>query len=160
MTDESLEQTVRRLAAIEEIRRLKAAYFRCVDFRLWDEFADLFTDDLEVDFAESTSTPVGKDQFVASVARHFESGYSVHHGHLAEIDVLGDTEARAFWPMYDRVESPAGSGYDSHEGWGHYTEHYRRCDDGRWRICGTKLSRVHRIVLPQADDVPTTDGLP
>jgi ketosteroid isomerase-like protein len=156
MTDETLEQTIRRLAAIEDIRRVKAAYLRCVDLRLWDEFADLFTDDLEVDFAESTSHPAGKEQFLASVANHFVTGYSVHHGHLGEIDVIDDTHATAIWPMYDRVESPADSGYVSHEGWGHYTESYRKGDDGRWRIARSRLSRIHRVVLPQSDDVPNT----
>lgn len=160
MIEETLEQAVRRLTAIEDIRRLKASYFRCVDFRLWDEFADLFTEDLEVDFAESTSKAVGKAEFVAAVARHFVSGYSVHHGHLGEIDIVDDRTATAFWPMYDRVESPSDSGYVSHEGWGHYTESYRKCDDGRWRISRTRLSRIHRVELPKNDDVPTTKGLP
>jgi hypothetical protein len=149
---ETMEQAVRRLCAIEDIRRVKAAYFRCVDLRLWDEFADLFTEDLEVDFAESTSNPVDKPKFLESVARHFDSGYSVHHGHLPEIDIVDETTATALWPMYDRVESPRDSGYESHEGWGHYTETYRRCSDDRWRICRIKLSRIHRIVLPKEDD--------
>ncbi len=156
LMDETLEQAVRRLVAIEEIRRVKAAYLRCVDLRLWDEFADLFTDDLVVDFAESTSHPSGKEQFLASVANHFRTGYSVHHGHLGEIQVLDDTHATAIWPMYDRVESAADSGYVSHEGWGHYTESYRRCDDGHWRIAHSRLSRIHRVELPPADDIPDT----
>lgn len=153
MTEEPIEEVVRRLAAIEDIRRLKARYFRCVDFRLWDEFADLFTDDLEVDFAESTSGPKGKEQFLTSVAKHFVTGYSVHHGHLPEINVLDADNATAMWPMYDRVESPTDSGYVSHEGWGHYTETYRRCTDGQWRISRSRLSRIHRVVLPKNDAV-------
>jgi ketosteroid isomerase-like protein len=155
VTDSDLELRIQRLEAIEEIRQLKARYFRCVDFRLWEEFADLFTEDLEVDFAESTSDPKGKAEFLASVAKHFVTGYSVHHGHIPEIDVDGDT-ATAIWPMFDRVESPADSGYDSHEGWGHYTETYRRCDDGRWRIRRSKLSRIQREVLPKR----ATQGVP
>ncbi|MDO3402764.1 nuclear transport factor 2 family protein [Mycolicibacterium neoaurum] len=148
---EDLERRIRRLEAIESIRLVKARYFRCVDFRLWDEFADLFTDDLEVDFAESTSKPKGKFEFLASVANHFVTGYSVHHGHLPEIDIVDDDTATALWPMYDRVESPADSGYESHEGWGHYTETYRRCDDGKWRISRSKLSRIQREVLPKRE---------
>ena len=151
MTEKPIEEVVRRLAAIEDIRRLKARYFRCIDFRLWDEFADLFTDDLEVDFAESTSGPKGKEQFLASVAKHFVTGYSVHHGHVPEIDVLDADNATGIWPMYDRVESPADSGYVSHEGWGHYTETYRRGIDGQWRISRSRLSRIERVVLPKHD---------
>lgn len=155
MSDNDLEARVRRLEAFEEIRQLKARYFRCVDFRLWNQFEDLFTDDLEVDFAESTSKPAGKAEFLASVANHFVSGYSVHHGHVPEIDIVDDTTATAIWPMYDRVESPAGSGYVSHEGWGHYTENYRRCDDGKWRISRTRLSRIRRDVLPKRTETVT-----
>lgn len=154
MSDHDLEQRVRRLEDIESIRRVKARYFRCVDFRLWDEFADLFTDDLEVDFAESTSKPKGKNEFIASVASHFVTGFSVHHGHLSEIDIIDDNTATALWPMYDRVESPADSGYVSHEGWGHYSETYRRCDDGQWRISRSKLSRIRRNVLPKEEEQP------
>ncbi|MGQ4599632.1 nuclear transport factor 2 family protein [Nocardia sp. R6R-6] len=153
MSDNDLEKTVRRLAAIEDIRQVKARYFRCVDLRLWEEFADLFTDDLEVDFAESTSLPKGKQEFLTSVANHFRSGWSVHHGHIPEIEILDDTTATAIWPMYDRVESPADSGYVSHEGWGHYTEHYRRCADGKWRIYRSRLTRIQRNVLPKPDRV-------
>ncbi|WP_308162708.1 nuclear transport factor 2 family protein [Nocardia alni] len=152
MSENDLERSVRRLIAIEDIRQLKARYFRCVDLRLWEEFADLFTEDLVVDFAESTSDPKGKTEFLASVARHFRSGYSVHHGHIPEIDVVDDTSATAIWPMYDRVESPADSGYVSHEGWGHYTETYRKCDDGKWRICRSRLTRIQRNVLPKREE--------
>ncbi|MFI7195146.1 nuclear transport factor 2 family protein [Nocardia nova] len=152
MNNSDLERAVHRLLAIEEIRQLKARYFRCVDLRQWDEFADLFTDDLTVDFAESTSDPKGKKEFLASVARHFETGYSVHHGHIPEIDIVDETTATAIWPMYDRVESPVDSGYVSHEGWGHYTETYRRCDDGKWRICRSRLSRIRRNVLPKCEE--------
>jgi ketosteroid isomerase-like protein len=154
VSDSDLEQRIRRLEAIEEIRQVKARYFRCVDLRLWDEFADLFTDDLEVDFAESTSKPQGKQEFLASVANHFVTGYSVHHGHVPEIDVVDDATATAIWPMYDRVESPPDSGYASHEGWGHYTETYRRCADGRWRICRSRLTRIRRDVIPKRTETP------
>lgn len=153
MSTSDLERRIRRLEDIEEIRTLKARYFRCVDFRLWDEFADLFTDDLEVEFVESTSDPKGKDEFLASVARHFVTGYSVHHGHQPEIEIVDETTAKALWPMYDRVESPADSGYVSHEGWGHYTETYRRCDDGRWRISRSRLTRIERYELPKREGV-------
>lgn len=155
MSDRGLEQRIRRLEAIEEIRQLKARYFRCVDLRLWDEFSDLFTDDLEIDFAESTSKPKGKLEFVVSVAHHFVAGYSVHHGHVPEINIIDDTSATAIWPMYDRVESPPDSGYASHEGWGHYTETYRRCDDGRWRICHSRLTRIQRNILPKRTEAGT-----
>jgi hypothetical protein len=33
------------LEALEQIRRLKYRYFRSLDLKLWDEFADTFTAD-------------------------------------------------------------------------------------------------------------------
>lgn len=146
--EETLEQAVRRLVAIEEVKKLKARYFRCVDSKQWEEFSTLFTDDLEVDFAESTSGPRNREEFVASAARHFEGGLSIHHGHAPEIDVLDEDNATAIWPMFDLVESAPDSPYESHTGYGHYTERYRRVD-GRWLISRTRLSRVKRVVLPK-----------
>ncbi|HWD03515.1 MAG TPA: nuclear transport factor 2 family protein [Amycolatopsis sp.] len=144
--DESIERTVQRLADLEDIRQLKARYFRAVDLKLWDLFADLFTDDLEIDFAESTSNPMTREQFVESARCHFEGGLSVHHGHVPEIEIVDETHARGIWPMFDLVETPAESTYESHTGYGHYTEEYRK-EDGVWKISRTRLSRIKRVVL-------------
>ncbi|NKQ54255.1 nuclear transport factor 2 family protein [Amycolatopsis sp. K13G38] len=141
-----MEQVVRRLAAIEEIRQLKARYFRAVDLKLWGMFSELFTADLEIDFAESTSKPMTREQFVDSARRHFDGAVSVHHGHVPEIEILDETHARGIWPMFDIVETPQESKYESHTGYGHYTEEYRN-EDGRWRISRTQLSRIKRVVL-------------
>jgi hypothetical protein len=151
--DETVEQAVRRLVAIEEIRNLKARYFRCVDFHHWDEFRELFTENLEIDFAESTSNPTSRDEFVASVRRHFEtSTLSVHHGHNAEITVHDDDHANGIWPMFDLVEMPPDSGYDTHTGYGNYIEDYVRGPDGRWRIAKTQLTRIKRVVLSEGQN--------
>lgn len=144
--EESLEQAVKRLVAIEEIRQLKARYFRAVDMKKWDMFSDLFTEDLQIDFPESTSKPMTRDEFVRAAARHFAGAVSVHHGHIPEIEIIDDTRARAIWPMFDLVETPEDSDYDSHTGYGHYTEEYRK-EDGRWKICRTQLTRIKRVVL-------------
>lgn len=147
--EENLEQAVRRLVAIEEIRQLKARYFRAVDLKLWDLFRDLFTEDLRIDFAESTSKPMTRDEFVASASRHFAGAVSVHHGHIPEIELIDDTHAKGIWPMFDLVETPEGSSYESHTGYGHYTEEYRK-EDGRWKIARTRLTRIKRVVLKPA----------
>lgn len=144
--EKSIEEQVRRLAAIEEIKQLKARYFRAVDLKLWDEFAQLFTEDLQIDFAESTTKPMNREQFVESARKHFEGAISVHHGHTPEIEIIDDTHARGVWPMFDLVETPEGSNYESHTGYGHYVEEYRK-EGGRWKICRTRLTRLKRVVL-------------
>jgi len=149
MPSQDLERRIARLEAIEEIRRLKARYFRCVDTRNWDEFADLFTLDCAFEFAESTSGAKGRHEFLAAVAKHFASGISVHHGHEPEIEILDEERATGIWPMFDLVESPADSGYVNHTGWGYYTEEYRRELDGAWRISRSRLNRIKRVELPK-----------
>lgn len=144
-----LEARIARLEAIEEIRRLKARYFRCVDLRQWDEFATLFTADFVPEYPESTSAPATKEQFLASVARHFVSGISVHHGHEPEIEILDTENATGSWPMFDLVESPPNSGYRNHTGWGHYAETYRKVE-GRWLIARIRLTRLKYLELPKA----------
>ncbi len=147
MTELTLEERIGRLEAIEEIRALKAKYCRFVDSKDWDAFASLFTDDLVIDFGESTSHPRSKDEFVASAARHFEKNLSVHQVHNGEVELLDATHARAIWPMYDLVEKTSkDSEYGSHTGWGHYTEEYRK-EGGRWLCCRTQLTRIKRVVL-------------
>ena len=37
------------LVTLEEIRQLKYRYLRCVDQKLWDEMADVFTSGATVD---------------------------------------------------------------------------------------------------------------
>ena len=38
------------LVALEEIRQVKYCYLRCVDLKLWDELAEVFTPDATVDY--------------------------------------------------------------------------------------------------------------
>ncbi len=148
--ERTLEQQVAWLVAIEEVRQLKARYCRAVDLKLWDVFADLFTDDLQIDFAESTTHPMTKEQFVESARRHFTGAVSVHHVHVAEIEIIDDAHARAICPMFDFVDAAEGSGYDSHTGWGHYVEEYRKVD-GRWYISRTQLTRIKRTLTKSAE---------
>ena len=46
---------VERLAAIEDIRRLKARYFRCVDEKDWAQLAALFAPDAVFDHSRGGS---------------------------------------------------------------------------------------------------------
>jgi uncharacterized protein (TIGR02246 family) len=143
----TLAERVDRLEAIEEIRALKAKYCRCVDTKDWEGFATIFTEDLVIDFGESTSHPQSKSEFVSSAARHFAKNLSVHQVHNGEVEFLDAAHARAIWPMYDLVEkTSADSDYASHTGWGHYTEEYRK-RDGRWLCSRTQLTRIKRVVL-------------
>ncbi len=148
MTDDlsdldALRAQMQRLADVEEIKKLKARYFRYVDLHWWPELRALFADDAVFEIAESTSSPRTADDFIASVGKHLDRAMTVHHGHMPEIDVVDAENAHGIWAMYDLVEPDTSSGYPVLTGYGHYTEHYRKVE-GQWRIARLRLSRLKR----------------
>lgn len=152
-----LRTEVRRLADIEEIKRLKARYFRYLDLHWWSELRALFTDDAAFEIGESTTAPRTADEFVAALRRHLDQAMSVHHGHMPEVEVLDAEHAYGIWAMYDLVEPAIGSGYPLLTGYGHYTEAYRKID-GHWRIAHLRLSRLKRSVDGAVVDGAEVDG--
>jgi hypothetical protein len=153
MTDTEPADAVQRLTAIHEIHQLKARYFRLLDAHDWDAFRELFTDDLTLDIAESTSRPDSPDTFVAALRRHLDDAVTVHQGHMPEIEILGPDSASGIWAMSDRVEPAVTSGYPSFTGYGHYHETYRRVG-GRWLISSLRLTRLARTERPRGAGQP------
>jgi hypothetical protein len=135
---------IARLDAIEEIRNLKARYFRLMDTKQWDELATLFAPDLEVHSPSGELWLRGGPEFAASLRSSLEHAVSSHQGFTAEIEILGADAARGIWAMQDVI-----SWEDRHprEGWkaivgrGHYHETYHRIG-GDWRIATLKLTRL------------------
>lgn len=138
---------IERLLAIEEIKKLKARYFRLLDAHDWAAFADLFTDDVCLDIAESSSGASTKEEFLAALRKHLGSAVSVHHGHMPEIEIVDDSTATGVWAMFDSVTPPPGSDYPVLTGFGHYYEEYR-LEDGRWRVSRLALTRIKRETTP------------
>jgi hypothetical protein len=152
-----LEEGLRRLEAIEEIKRLKASYFRYLDLHWWDELRSLFTDDAVYDIGESTARPATPEDFLGRVRSHLTQAMTVHHGHMPEITIVDDTHAHGIWAMYDLVEPAPDSGYPVLTGFGHYTEEYRKVE-GRWRIARLRLTRLKRSVDGRVVDGDRVDG--
>ncbi len=144
------------LLAIEDIKRLKARYFRCVDTKDWDRLASLFTCDGTMFFPESQTEPVSADDGVTFIKAALTTGTSVHHGHMAEVEILSPSTARAIWAMEDRLVWPEGEigalGLAELHGYGHYHEHYRK-ENGEWRIESFRLSRLWSRGTPPAGAV-------
>jgi uncharacterized protein (TIGR02246 family) len=131
---------------IEEIKKLKARYFRCLDTKDWDGYRDVFTDDVTLDLPTpdgSRGTQQGIDIFMDYV-RALTIIQSVHHGHMPEIELTSPDTATGIWAMEDHVQF--SEGYESH-GYGHYHETYEKADD-RWRIKAMKLSYLRMDVSP------------
>ena len=140
-----VEENLERLVAIEEIRKLKARYYRYLDLHWWDQLRDVFSEDCVYEIAESTAPPANRDEFITRVTTHLGEAMTVHHGHMPEIEIIDQTHARGIWAMFDVVEPRANSGYPVLTGFGHYTEEYRRSGD-KWRISRMRLTRLKRVV--------------
>jgi ketosteroid isomerase-like protein len=142
MTDDD-HALLRRLLDIEEIKQLKARYFRCIDQRDWEGWSDVFARDAVLEVPEADMTTTGRDAIVASVSALLTGARTVHHGHMPEIEITGADTARGTWAMFDYVEWPAADGGDrvGLQGFGHYVEEYVR-EEGTWRISRSRLVRL------------------
>lgn len=131
--------------AIEAIKRLKARYFRYLDTKQWDKFAELFTEDATGvwdGFEDGGSQFEGGAVIAREIARKCADAITIHHGHMPEIELTGDTTATGIWAMYDYVRMPEVA----FEGYGHYHEEYR-LTHGDWRIHRLHLTRLSQQIL-------------
>jgi hypothetical protein len=137
-----------QLLAIEEIKRLKARYFRCMDTKDWAGFAAVFATDAVMDMSEEAGKEPGDLSSVTRGARAIadmaqagmEGVQTVHHGHMPEIELLSPTTASGIWPMEDLLRWTTGPVRSLH-GYGHYHDTYEK-SAGAWRIKTTSLSRL------------------
>lgn len=144
---------VERLEAIEEIKQLKARYFRCMDTKDWDGFTSVFAPDARMDVSgelgdgadDSGGVTTGNREIAAFVRASIDDVTTVHHGHMPEIDVTSPTSATGTWAMEDHLWWPEGSPISKMHGYGHYHETYEKVD-GRWLITSTKLTRLRTDV--------------
>jgi ketosteroid isomerase-like protein len=136
--------TAAMLWDIEQIKQLKARYFRFLDTQQWDAFIDLFTDDCRHFLPDGASKEwIGNDDYLPMLKSTLVPGVTTHHGHMPEITLLSATEAEATWAMFDYVQTqPSGSGPIGLKGYGHYIETYRKEADGRWRISSKNNVRL------------------
>ena len=139
---------VDRLTAVEEIKALKARYFRCMDTKDWDAFANLFSADASIDMSgemRASKSDVGiihgRNEIVAFVRNAINDVTTVHHGHTPEIDLVSPTRATGIWAMEDSLRWPKGAPIRSLHGYGHYHDTYEKHDD-RWLIASTRLTRL------------------
>lgn len=136
---------IERVLDLEAIRRLKARYFRLMDTKKWEEFGDLFTEDVVVDVSDDVpgSEPIrGRATVLERIRKAVGEARTVHHGHMPEIEITGPSTARGVWAMEDYVEFPARDGRRrAFRGYGHYLEEYAK-EGGRWRIARLELKRL------------------
>ena len=136
---------VERLAAIEDLKGLKARYFRCIDTKDWVGIRELFASDAVIDMVgEGARALQTLDEFVHALETNLAGVVSVHHGHMPEIEVeIVAGTATGIWAMEDQIWWPEGSPIRHLHGYGHYHEAYVRVD-GRWWIATMRLDRLRR----------------
>ncbi|MGH3246188.1 MAG: nuclear transport factor 2 family protein [Trebonia sp.] len=145
---------IERLAAIEEIKQVKARYFRGVDTGDGNLVRSILAEDCVLDYRGGCTDPAtGKDYVPATnaVLRGREAWpagtqvntgmVSVHHGYNCEIEITSDTTATAIWSMTDRLHFPPGGQFSVMTGYGHYHETYEKAG-GAWKLKTTRLTRI------------------
>ncbi len=135
------------LQDLEDIRQLKARYFRLMDTQRWDEWSTCFSEDISAFYEgvprrrRDLPTAIrceGRAALVAGIEALMTGATSMHQGFMPEIAVTGPTTARAIWAMFDYVRLPTCA----FKGWGHYHEEYVKETDG-WKIRKIHLTRLH-----------------
>ena len=148
---EALASKVQILTDIEEIQRVKNAYFRCIDTANIDELRELLTEDYSCSCigGEYEYTASGRDEFLEMTRDSFNSKMvTQHNAHGPEIEILSPTEARGLWYFSDQVYN-----FFTKElliGTGLYRDRYVKVDD-RWRIQRAEYERVYEMteILPR-----------
>ncbi len=132
------------LVDIEEIKQLKARYFRYMDEKRWSDWGELFTADALLDAVQDAPNAklLGRDKIVEVVSRTLASAISVHHGYMPEIVITSDETARGIWALEDYLEFPGEPEPFRIRGKGHYHEEYEKGGDGEWRIKILRLTRL------------------
>ena len=145
-----------RLVAIEDIKQLKARYFRAVDQKDRALLRSVFTEDAVVDYRGAATDPStgvnaipvssekpihGVDAIAETVMLAVKNVVSVHHGVMPEIEITGKTTANGIWPMVDRLRFDSGGAVAELVGYGYYYETYEKID-GMWKIKTLRLPRL------------------
>ncbi len=139
------------LTQIEEIKQLKARYFMLMDQKRWDEWADVFCEDVTIDTTEEGSPLIhGRQAFRDYLPPILENVKTCHHGHTPIIQLTSATTAEGIWAMEDMLWWPKGSPIEHLWGLGWYEDKYRKEADGLWRIELLKLKRI-RVELDGAE---------
>jgi hypothetical protein len=132
---------VERLEAIEEIKQLKARYFRLMDLKMWDQWASVFAEDCTLSYFNTTHR--SRAEIVESVSTSLHGAVTVHHGHTPEIAVTSSNEASGIWAMADYNEFQSGPmGNGMFRGYGHYYETYVRHPTHGWQISSVRLDYI------------------
>lgn len=141
-----------RAAAIEDIKQLKAKYWRGVDFADGELVRSILAEDCELDYRGCCTDPAtgtdhmpqmnivlkGRESWLAGALNGL---VTVHQGHQSEIEITGEDSASGIWVFTDRFFMPPGAPFQRLVGNGHYLDTYEKAD-GRWYLKTTRITRL------------------
>jgi ketosteroid isomerase-like protein len=138
--------TPEELTDLEEIKRVKYAYFRCLDQKDWAGMEDVLCPDATAAYSGGKYSFDGRDEILGFLDRSMsrETFHSSHRVHHPEITVDGD-RATGTWALEDIVVDDEwkfmlmGAAF--------YEDTYER-RDGRWQILRTTYKRSFEVMFP------------
>lgn len=147
--------TLARLAAIEDIRQLKARYWRGVDDGDAALVRSILAEDCMLDYRGCCTDPVtgidhmpamnmvlqGRDSWPDATSPVGPRIVTVHQGNDPDITVESETSAVGIWCFTDRFFPPPGSPFARLTGWGRYHDTYTNRGDG-WKLASTRIERL------------------
>jgi hypothetical protein len=137
------------LVEIELIKRVKYAYFRCLDLKQWDEITALFTEDATCAYSAGAYAFEGRDAIVEFFRRSMgrETFLSSHKAHHPEIELTGPDTATGVWALEDIVVDLQWE-LDIRGAAFYEDEYVKR--DGAWKIERTAYKRVFEEISSRA----------
>jgi hypothetical protein len=129
------------LWVIEQIKQVKARYFRLMDTKCWSEFAQVIS--VDAVFGTGENEVCGRQAVVELIRQTAGTAKTVHHGHTPEIVIDDPAHAHGTWAMHDRYMERPTDGAPAHgfEGFGFYEDTYD-FDGQAWRISASRLRRL------------------
>jgi SnoaL-like domain len=162
-----------KLIATEEIRQVKARWWRAIDEKDTKLFRSCLADIVELDFRgamrdshdpdegiqqEATETlwtdvEAAVDSIMGVANNVF--GKTAHHGSVGwEIEFESSVKARAIFPMIDHIVMLPGNPHSEITGYGQYFDTFERID-GAWKVTASRLVRLRMDFVQNKAYIPT-----
>jgi hypothetical protein len=144
---------VHELLAIEEIKRLKYRYMRCVDTKAWDEMETVFVPEATCAYSAGHYSYEGRDAIIEWLKKGmehdgFHSTHSVHQPEIELEDASPCLRATGVWKIEDIVVDTDHDIMIS--GAAFYRDRYVK-RDGTWLIEHTGYDRIWEQIESRKD---------
>lgn len=151
MATKDLEQRVRVLEAIEEIRALKSRYFHCCDRKDPKGVRRCFADGaVYIDYGA-----VGKFDSADALVKVFtdlachDHMVEMHHGVNPQIELVDSSRALGKWKLHYQLVNTKENTLTQMAGF--YEDEYK-VSDGVWRISRTRFVATQSVVMKLGED--------